>query len=250
MRARSRPSTTPRHRHHRRLRRRLPELPVRPARLSQRPDLPPDQLQPLLVWDWKHKAPGSNYPQNNPDVAVDLGAAMRENPHLKVESLNGWYDMATPFFGTEYDLKHMELPPALQPNLRFSYYPSGHMVYLNPEALRSLKTDVAALLRRRGRRLSGRPSRGLTSRGRATQNAPDSRGRRWTAAPSSARPPPPRERPPRTGALRRRRFVILHPWRRAELTTEVDVSAHPGAAQTWVPVVSSLGPTSAPPPRG
>ncbi|WP_174300604.1 peptidase S10 [Caulobacter sp. S45] len=103
----------------------------------------PTNYNRSLVWDWKHKAPGSNYPQNNPDVAVDLGAAMRENPHLKVESLNGWYDMATPFFGTEYDLKHMELPPSLQPNLRFSYYPSGHMVYLNPEALRSLKSDVA-----------------------------------------------------------------------------------------------------------
>ena len=103
----------------------------------------PTNYNRSLVWDWKHKAPGSNYPQNNPDVAVDLGAAMRENPHLKVESLNGWYDMATPFFGTEYDLKHMELPPTLQSNLRFSYYPSGHMVYLNPEALRSLKADVA-----------------------------------------------------------------------------------------------------------
>ena len=103
----------------------------------------PTNYNRSLVWDWKHKAPGSNYPQNNPDVAVDLGAAMRENPHLKVESLNGWYDMATPFFGTEYDLKHMELPPSLQGNLRFSYYPSGHMVYLNPEALRSLKADVA-----------------------------------------------------------------------------------------------------------
>ena len=103
----------------------------------------PTNYNRTLVWDWKHKAPGSNYPQNNPDVAVDLGAAMRQNPHLLVESLNGWYDMATPFFGTEYDLKHMELPPALQGNLRFSYYPSGHMVYLNPEALRTMKADVS-----------------------------------------------------------------------------------------------------------
>ena len=96
-----------------------------------------------LHWDFKHKAPGSNYPQSEVDVAVDLGAAMRQNPHLKVESLNGWYDMATPFFGTEYDLAHMELPPALQPNLSFHYYPSGHMVYLNPDALKSLKADVS-----------------------------------------------------------------------------------------------------------
>ena len=28
---------------------------------------------------------------------------MRTNPYLKVLSLNGYYDMATPFFGTEYN---------------------------------------------------------------------------------------------------------------------------------------------------
>src|SRR6185312_11425995 len=64
------------------------------------------------------------------------------NPYLKVLSLNGWYDMATPFFGTEYDLDHMMLEPAQQKNLEFRYYPSGHMVYLNPEALHLMRLDV------------------------------------------------------------------------------------------------------------
>jgi carboxypeptidase C (cathepsin A) len=68
---------------------------------------------------------------------------MWENPHLQLYSLNGWYDMATPFFQTEYDLPHMELDPSLWQNLHFAYYPSGHMVYLNVEALKSLKADVA-----------------------------------------------------------------------------------------------------------
>ena len=75
---------------------------------------------------------------------------MRENPHLLVYSLNGIYDLATPFFGTEYDLGHMQLDPALRGNVRFAYYPSGHMVYLNPDALRSMKADLATLLRRGG----------------------------------------------------------------------------------------------------
>ena len=96
-----------------------------------------------LQWDFKHKAPGQTYPQSTVDVAIDLGAALRQNPHLKLESLNGWYDMATPFFGTEYDIGHMELPPSVAKNIRFSYYPSGHMVYLNPEALHQMKADVA-----------------------------------------------------------------------------------------------------------
>jgi carboxypeptidase C (cathepsin A) len=69
---------------------------------------------------------------------------MRENPRLKVLSANGYFDLATPFFATETDLSHMLLEPALRPNLSFTYYPSGHMVYLNTDALAKLKSDVAA----------------------------------------------------------------------------------------------------------
>ena len=96
-------------------------------------------------WDFRHRAPGSRGANdtNTADVALDLSAAMRENPHLLLYSLNGVYDLATPFFGTEYDLGHMQLDPQLKSNVRFAYYPSGHMVYLNPEALRQMKADLA-----------------------------------------------------------------------------------------------------------
>jgi carboxypeptidase C (cathepsin A) len=93
-------------------------------------------------WDWNHKAPGVRNALQSPDTALDLAAAMRENPYLKVLSLNGWYDMATPFFGTEYDLNHMMLEPAQARNLEYRYYPSGHMVYLNPDALHAMRLDV------------------------------------------------------------------------------------------------------------
>jgi carboxypeptidase C (cathepsin A) len=97
-------------------------------------------------WDWKHQVPGSRYKLNDPNTALDLAAAMRTNPYLKVLSLNGYYDMATPFFGTEYDLNHMMLEPAQQRNLEFRYYPSGHMVYLNPDALHRMRLDVQAFM--------------------------------------------------------------------------------------------------------
>jgi len=95
------------------------------------------------AWDWKHKAPGAQFPSQVADTAQDLAVAMRQNPHLKLYSLNGLYDMATPFFGTEYDISHMWLDPSLRGNIRFGYYPSGHMVYLNPDALKQMKMDVA-----------------------------------------------------------------------------------------------------------
>jgi carboxypeptidase C (cathepsin A) len=93
-------------------------------------------------WDWNHKAPGARFPLQMPNTALDLAAAMRTNPYLKVLSLNGYYDMATPYFGTEYDLSHMMLDPAQQRNLEYRYYPSGHMVYLNPDALHRMRLDV------------------------------------------------------------------------------------------------------------
>ncbi|WP_240663587.1 peptidase S10 [Sphingomonas sp. UV9] len=100
---------------------------------------------PGWTWNWKHDAPGrGGQSQNNPNTAVDLAAAMRENPYLNVLSMNGYYDMATPFFGTENDLNHMMLDPARQRNLAFRYYPAGHMTYLNPAALHQMKADLAS----------------------------------------------------------------------------------------------------------
>ena len=99
-------------------------------------------------WDFKHRpsgVPAGGYGRGEqvvPDTAVDLADAMRKNPHLKVFSANGYFDMATPFFQTEFDLSHMMLPPALKGNVQFGYYPAGHMVYLNVEALKMLHTDM------------------------------------------------------------------------------------------------------------
>ena len=94
-------------------------------------------------WDWKHKAADVMRPLPLAYVAGDLAHAMRTNPNLKVLSVNGYYDFATPFSITEFDLAHMNLDPSLRGNLQFLYYPSGHMIYLNTDALKQLKTDVS-----------------------------------------------------------------------------------------------------------
>jgi carboxypeptidase C (cathepsin A) len=105
----------------------------------------------ITQWDWKHKPtsgapPGPGGEQSQPYVAADLASAIRKNPHLHVFSANGYFDLATPFFATEYDLDHMNLDPALRGNVQFGYYPSGHMIYLNVEALHKLKDDLAAFI--------------------------------------------------------------------------------------------------------
>ena len=96
------------------------------------------------AWDFHHAVINANGQKSNEaDVAADLAQTMRENPHMKVFSLNGWYDLATPFFETEHDLNHMLLDPAIKANLSYAYYPSGHMVYLNPDALKQMHADLA-----------------------------------------------------------------------------------------------------------
>lgn len=94
-------------------------------------------------WDLKHNLRGQFRPAPVPITVPDLSDAMRTNPHLKVLSANGWFDLATPFFATEYDLAHMDIDPKLRSNLTFTYYPSGHMVYLNLEAAKQFKADLA-----------------------------------------------------------------------------------------------------------
>jgi carboxypeptidase C (cathepsin A) len=102
----------------------------------------------IQAWDWNHRpsgmtgfgAEGRGMPE--PDTAIDLSDAMRKNPQLKVFSANGWFDLATPFFGTEHDLAQMMLPPSIAANVTFGYYPAGHMVYLNVDALKQMHADL------------------------------------------------------------------------------------------------------------
>jgi carboxypeptidase C (cathepsin A) len=90
-----------------------------------------------IDWDHSHNDLPVVY------VAGDLADAMRKNPHLRVLSVNGLFDLATPFFLTEFDFSHMQLEPKLRANIQLKYYPSGHMIYLNVEALKQLKVDLA-----------------------------------------------------------------------------------------------------------
>jgi carboxypeptidase C (cathepsin A) len=109
------------------------------------------------AWDHSHRlgsaipiagGGGGGRPMRDAYVAGDLADAIRKNPKLRVLSVNGLFDLATPFFITEYDLAHIELEPKLRGNIEFAYYPSGHMIYLNVDALKQLKSDLAGFYSR------------------------------------------------------------------------------------------------------
>lgn len=104
-------------------------------------------------WDFHHTSPtGAEKGINDQGYIVlytagDLAATMSLNVELKVLSANGYYDFVTPFFQTELDLKHMPLAnTTLRQNLTKTFYPSGHMIYLDGDSRTALKADVAAMV--------------------------------------------------------------------------------------------------------
>ncbi len=97
-------------------------------------------------WDWKRSAGrGFGFP-GAPNVEGDLVQAMIGNTHLQIEVENGLYDLATPFFGTEYTMDHLDLPEKLQSRIHQKYYDAGHMMYLHEEDLAKLKNNAASFI--------------------------------------------------------------------------------------------------------
>lgn len=92
-------------------------------------------------WDWG--SAGNGYP----DTADALRAAFSKNPHMRVFVASGYFDLATPYFATQYTLNHMGLDAALRGNISTGYYEAGHMMYVHSPCLAQLKKDVRAFVR-------------------------------------------------------------------------------------------------------
>lgn len=105
--------------------------------------------------DMLYKIRGNVYPWNFkrntyigfPNVINDLSRTMILNPTMKVLLTGGYYDLGTPYFEGIYEMKHLPIPAALQKNITYEYYPSGHMMYLHPESLKQLHKTVSNFIR-------------------------------------------------------------------------------------------------------
>ncbi|HYL64751.1 MAG TPA: peptidase S10 [Candidatus Methylomirabilis sp.] len=102
-------------------------------------------------WNWTRR-PGAGGPRgffpSGPNVEGDLAQAMITNPKLLVQVENGYFDMATPFFATEFTMEHLGLPAELQKNVTLDYYTAGHMMYLHDEDRVNLHNHIASLIDR------------------------------------------------------------------------------------------------------
>ncbi len=104
------------------------------------------QAEAWKIWDYRHKIEGAQMPEMIVNTGVDLAHAMGFNPNLRVLVLQGIYDLATPFLGTEYMVSHLDLRKDLRSHIEIKYYDAGHMMYVHEPSLRKFKQDVAAFV--------------------------------------------------------------------------------------------------------
>lgn len=109
-------------------------------------------IRTFATWNFSHQQPGQNQmplsSRQGTNVMPDLANAMKINPNLKVQLNAGYFDLATPFYQGVYELHHLPMPTALQANIEYKFYESGHMVYAKDSSLKLLHDNVAAFIRR------------------------------------------------------------------------------------------------------
>lgn len=90
----------------------------------------------ITTWNFSHDG------RALPDTVPDLAAALTRKPSLRVFSIAGYHDLATPFRQTELDLARL----GTQPGLASRVYAGGHMTYLDDDSRARLRRDIAAFI--------------------------------------------------------------------------------------------------------
>ena len=91
-------------------------------------------------WDWGSAGDGF------PDTASALRRALVRNPYLKVFVMEGYYDLATPYYAVGYTMDHLNLPAKYRSQISYATYDSGHMVYLPTDSLKKMRSDEGAFI--------------------------------------------------------------------------------------------------------
>ena len=110
------------------------------SELGVETDLPYETLSMKVneKWEWEKGA--------LPTTGEALRGAMARNPYMKVFVGQGYYDLATPHFSTQYMISHMNIDAALRGNVQMGTYEAGHMFYLDEDSLADFKSDVDAFI--------------------------------------------------------------------------------------------------------
>ncbi|MCG8460031.1 MAG: hypothetical protein MI919_27430, partial [Holophagales bacterium] len=101
----------------------------------------------IRPWNYHEDSRTQGYGTNAyANYAETLRQAMHLNPYLRVLVQSGYYDMATPYFATDYTIDHMQLDPAFRDNIRHAYYEAGHMMYVREADHAKFRADYLQLI--------------------------------------------------------------------------------------------------------
>ncbi len=113
------------------------------AELKFETDTPYEILSGKVWMNWSY----SYFENQYLNVAETLRGAMHFNKYLKVFVANGYYDLGTPYFATEYTFDHLGLDASLRKNISMAYYDAGHMMYVHMPSLKKLKKDMTKFIK-------------------------------------------------------------------------------------------------------
>ncbi len=111
------------------------------AELEYANDLPYEILTDR-VHPWSYKEFEGQFVQ----VAHDLSAAMRANPHLRIYVACGYYDGATPYAAAEQTFARLDIPAELRGNIEFNYFEAGHMMYVHEPSRIAQSAQLSAFV--------------------------------------------------------------------------------------------------------
>jgi carboxypeptidase C (cathepsin A) len=109
--------------------------------LGYESDLVYEILNPK-VWPWNYEKFQNSYV----DVSETLRDTMTKNPGMKVYVASGYYDLATPYFATEYTLAHLGIEEMLADNIEVSYFEAGHMMYVHRPSIEKLGPELRSFI--------------------------------------------------------------------------------------------------------
>lgn len=92
---------------------------------------------------WNNGDAGKGYA----DTSDALRSAFAKNEFMKVFIASGYYDLATPYYATEYTFSHMNLDKSVRGNIQIEEYETGHMVYTELKNLIKMNEDCRMFIK-------------------------------------------------------------------------------------------------------
>lgn len=109
--------------------------------ISQELEFESDDIYEILTrkvhpWDY------NNFAGTSVKATPHLAEALAQNPYLKVLVNCGRQDLATPPFAIQHSLDLLDIDPALQKNITYTYYTGGHMMYTVEDSNSAWNEDI------------------------------------------------------------------------------------------------------------